>query len=116
MFSARKISWPTVSFACLTTAVLLYAADFKLTLPPETARLKPAPGAELATAHCLLCHSADYISTQPRLSRAAWKASVEKMRQKYGAPIPADKIEPLLDYLVKNYGQDTAPTKPAKSK
>jgi mono/diheme cytochrome c family protein len=116
MFSVPKISWLALSFACLTTAVLLCAADLKLTLPPETVRLNPAPGAELATAQCLLCHSADYISTQPRLTRAAWKASVEKMRQKYGAPIPADKIEPLVDYLVKNYGQDTAPAKPVKSK
>src|ERR1043165_2256962 len=56
-------------------------------LPAEKAQVKPAPGAPRVIANCSLCHSADYISTQPPLSRAAWKATVEKMRLKYGAPI-----------------------------
>jgi sulfite dehydrogenase len=77
-------------------------------LPPETAKLKSAPGAELVTAQCLLCHSADYISTQPRLSRAAWTAAVLKMKDKYGAPIATNGIPKLVDYLVKNYGTEPA--------
>jgi mono/diheme cytochrome c family protein len=95
-------------------ALGLTAAEFRL--PPETARFNPGPGAELAGAHCLLCHSADYISTQPRLTRASWKAAVEKMRQKYGAPIAPDQIDPLLDYLVKNYGREETVTRPPGSK
>jgi len=73
-------------------------------LPSETTKLKPGPGAELVVGNCLLCHSADYISTQPRLTRPAWKATVEKMRAKYGAPIATNKVDELLDYLVTNYG------------
>jgi mono/diheme cytochrome c family protein len=88
------------------------AAETRLTLPPETAKLKPGEGAELATAQCLLCHSADYIATQPRLVRPAWKASVQKMQQKYGAPIPADKVEALVDYLTRNYGAEGATNAP----
>ncbi len=91
--------------------LLLPAAEPSLKLPPETARLKPGPGAELVTAQCLLCHSADYISTQPRLTRPAWKASVLKMQQKYGAPIATNNVDALTDYLVKNYGAET----PAKA-
>jgi mono/diheme cytochrome c family protein len=81
--------------------------DFKL--PPETARFKPGPGAELATAQCQICHSADYIATQPRLSRAAWQATVKKMREKYGAPIPVDQDPALVDYLAKTYGAENPP-------
>jgi len=79
------------------------AAD-RWQLPPETAKLKPGPGAQLVTGNCMVCHSADYISTQPRLSRTAWTATIEKMRGKYGAPIPTNAIPALLDYLTANYG------------
>jgi hypothetical protein len=89
----------------LAGAALALAPD-KFELPPETAKLKPGPAAELANVQCLLCHSADYISTQPRLSRAAWNAAVLKMKDKYGAPINTNTIPQLVDYLTKTYGQD----------
>jgi sulfite dehydrogenase (cytochrome) subunit B len=97
---------------CLTGSLLFAGALMALAaerfqLPPETTKLKQAPGAELATAQCLLCHSADYISTQPRLSRAGWNAAVVKMKEKYGAPIPTNTIPALVDYLTKNYGVGT---------
>ena len=75
-------------------------------LPPETAGFKSGPGVEIAQGQCLICHSADYISIQPTLPRAFWKAAVEKMQAKYGAPIPADQIPPLVDYLAKTYGAE----------
>jgi hypothetical protein len=90
-------------------------AGLNLNLPPETARLRAGPGAELANAYCILCHSADYISTQPRLSRVSWRAAVEKMRDKYGAPIPADKVDTLAEYLVKNYGLEISTNKPPRA-
>lgn len=93
-----------LSLLTLGTATALIAADGAFTLPHETARLKPGPGAELVTAQCLLCHSADYISTQPRLTRAQWQAGVTKMQQKYGAPIQTNSVDRLVDYLVQNYG------------
>ena len=89
----------------LALGYLLQGAE-QYSLPPETAGFKNGPGVELAIAQCLLCHSADYVSTQPRLSRTAWKASVVKMRDKYGAPVPEDKIETIADYLVKTYGSE----------
>jgi sulfite dehydrogenase (cytochrome) subunit B len=73
-------------------------------LPPETVKFKPGPGVELAVANCALCHSADYISTQPRLTSAAWKATVEKMRAKYGAPITTNNIAPIVEYLTTAFG------------
>jgi sulfite dehydrogenase (cytochrome) subunit B len=96
--------------AC-SAATAMFAADATFTLPPETAKLKPGPGAELVTAQCLLCHSADYISTQPRLTRAQWQAGVTKMQQKYGAPIQTNSVERIVEYLVNNYGNAGAATK-----
>jgi sulfite dehydrogenase (cytochrome) subunit B len=80
------------------------AADGPFTLPPDTAKLKPGPGAELLTAQCLVCHSADYISTQPRFTRAQWQGTVVKMQQKYGAPVATNTVGRLVDYLAGNYG------------
>ena len=95
-------------FALGLLAAGLGAAEMRITLPPETATLKPGPGADLANSTCLTCHSADYVSTQPRLARAAWTASVKKMKDKYGAPIQDNQVDPLVDYLVKNYGAEPA--------
>jgi sulfite dehydrogenase (cytochrome) subunit B len=85
-----------------------FAADGPFTLPPETTKLKPGTGGELVTAQCLVCHSADYISTQPRLTRVQWQGTVIKMQQKYGATIPTNNVQRLVDYLAGNYGSDTA--------
>ena len=93
--------------ALLSGIALVSRAADPFKLPSETAKLKPGTGIELATASCLLCHSADYISTQPRLSAAGWRAGVEKMRAKYGAPIATNNVERLVNYLTDNYGSGT---------
>lgn len=73
-------------------------------LPSETAAYKPVPGVELVQGHCVTCHSAEYVSTQPPMPRKFWEGSVKKMKEKFGAPIP-DNIAPLLaDYLTAAYG------------
>jgi sulfite dehydrogenase len=79
----------------------------EIQLPPETAVFKQAAGAEIANGQCLICHSVEYVATQPPMARAAWKASVQKMQQKYGAPIPDAQVEELADYLTRNYGIST---------
>lgn len=81
------------------------AAEISMAMPAEETRLKPGPGSELVKANCLLCHSTDYISTQPALTRDQWKATVLKMQQKFGAPFNAEKLDPVVDYLVKSYGK-----------
>lgn len=88
-----------------TGAVTALAGGLKIALPTETATLKPGPGAELVGSQCLTCHSADYITTQPRDKPLAfWKAEVEKMKKVYGAPIADDQIDALSAYLARNYG------------
>ena len=56
---------------------------------------------------CMACHSPDYIATQPRHlpnPRAFWQSEVVKMKAAYGAPIEADDIPKLVEYLVQAYG------------
>jgi hypothetical protein len=49
---------------------------------------------------CGVCHSTRYIMIQPPLSRETWVAEVTKMQKTFGAPIPLDKVDEILDYLV----------------
>lgn len=91
--------------ASLTIGWMAQAAPVKLSLPGDSTALKAGAGIEAATASCLTCHSAEYISTQPRLTSTAWKASVDKMKAKFGAPIPDDQVAALVDYLTANYGK-----------
>ena len=46
------------------------AQALEITLPQETATLKPStmPGYQLALRNCTACHSAQYMQTQPPLS------------------------------------------------
>jgi hypothetical protein len=82
-----------------------FAASLKIDLPKETATLKPGPGVDVANAQCLTCHSAEYVTTQPRdKSLAFWKAEVEKMKKVYGAAVPDDQIDLIADYLARSYG------------
>jgi len=69
---------------------------------------------ELANARCLVCHSVEYVSTQPPLPKIYWAATIKKMREKYGAEIPEQQFEPLLEYLAATYGSTTngAPASP----
>ena len=85
-------------------AVQVTGADAPFMLPRETAKLKPGPGLELANSQCLLCHSADYMTTQPRLSAAQWRAVIVKMQTKYGALTANNNVEALVGYLTQNYG------------
>ena len=68
-------------------------------LPAEVAVPSAGPGAEALRSHCLLCHSMDYVITQPTLTRAQWTGIVEKMRGKFGAVIPTNRVPVLVDAL-----------------
>ena len=91
----------------LAAATILTAGTMKIELPAETGVFKPGKNVEIANGQCLVCHSVEYISTQPALARPFWAGSVKKMREKYGAAIPEDQVEPLLDYLTVHYGSGT---------
>ena len=67
--------------------------------------LKDAPGKE-KLMQCVACHSLDYIQMNSGfLDKAGWTASVNKMINVFGAPIPKEDVEPIADYLAQNYGK-----------
>jgi cytochrome c551/c552 len=81
----------------------------KIALPSEAGSFKPGAGAALANGQCLICHSVEYVVTQPAMPAAFWLAEVKKMREKYGAVIPDEQVEPLVNYFAENYGTATQP-------
>ncbi len=93
----------------LLAAATVTAAPVTIELPPETATFKPAKGAELAQANCLICHSSEYIASQPPMPRKFWEANVKKMIEKYAAPTPPEAVAAIVDYLVASYGVPDVP-------
>jgi mono/diheme cytochrome c family protein len=85
-------------------ASVTLAAEVSIVLPPETGTYKQATGVELMQANCLMCHSTEYVSSQPPMPRKFWEASVKKMKEKFGAPAPDAQVAALVDYLTTNYG------------
>jgi len=82
------------------------AAPVSYALPDETATLKPGPNLEVVQNNCTACHSADYISTQPRgakFKKDFWQAEVTKMIKVYGAPIDDGDVGKIVDYLAATY-------------
>ena len=67
-----------------------------------SAQIVATAGSEAAYKRaCLSCHEDDIIESQ-RLSRAGWVRSVEKMIR-WGANIPAEEKDGLVDYLAARY-------------
>jgi sulfite dehydrogenase (cytochrome) subunit B len=81
------------------------AAPISYQLPDETAAFKPGPNLEVVQNNCTACHSADYVSTQPRVEkkREFWQAEVTKMIKVFGAPIEDTDVPKIVDYLAATY-------------
>ena len=93
--------------AALALLLATPAVAASYTLPDETASLAPGPNLDLVQQNCAACHSADYVSTQPRALKdpqAFWRAEVAKMQKVYGAPIAEADIPAIVDYLAQSYG------------
>ena len=69
-----------------------------------TVRLKDGPGGELTMARCAICHSLEYIpANAPAMDRGGWQKDIQKMRERFGAPISDAEAQQILDYLAANY-------------
>ena len=98
------VMFKAIFTVALVAVSVLSAGALDIQLPAETGSFKQDAGAELANGQCLVCHSVDYVTSQPPMPRAFWKGEVTKMQQKYAAQIPGALVEPLADYLTQNYG------------
>jgi len=98
-----------ISLLGLTAGLTSFAAEMsgtvKIDLPSETARLKPGPGMQITAGTCMICHSVDYIYMQPPLTREQWKGEVMKMKNVFGAPVPDNEVNTIVDYLASQNGR-----------
>lgn len=102
--AARVLSVAALALSC--SAVLAQAVQ-TVTLPLETARLKPSKlaGYQIAMQKCGICHSADYISQQPpAMTALQWTAEVRKMEHAYAAPLSDSDVAQIGEYLAVTYG------------
>ncbi len=65
--------------------------------------LAVAPGFDLVSTQCTVCHSARLI-TQNRADRDGWLAMIRWMQDTQGLWPLGENEAPILDYLATNYG------------
>jgi len=100
MKSPRRLaSLVLTSLALAGACGLLWAA-----VGEESIQLKDAPGRDLTTGRCIICHSLEYIpSNAPAMNRAAWQKTIQKMKDRFGAPLTDEEAKQILDYLDGSY-------------
>jgi hypothetical protein len=84
-------------------------SNVSVALPTSDASFPPGDGAEI-TPQCLICHSAGMVLRQPPLTRDQWLGEINIMRSAYGAPLPADQVGRLADYLFRINGSPASHT------
>ncbi len=89
--------WPSVADSSLQRGQ--WWAPVHVDFPVSETPFPPGTGSEIATSQCLICHSAGMILRQPPLTQEQWLAEINKMRSAFGAPIPANQVDALANYL-----------------
>src|ERR1700760_3573292 len=74
---------------------------------PAQPRLPDGPGKAIIEQSCLGCHEPNRILNSG-YSRTDWQ-NVLHMMQNVGAPLPADQVAPLTDYLAQNFPEKPKP-------
>ncbi len=72
----------------------------RIVLPQYPGEILPGPNVQVYEKDCLTCHTARYVSMQPRFSKAVWQNEVKKMVDAYGAAIPEADQALIVEYLV----------------
>ena len=96
-----------LSLLMLVAAGVGVARAEDIVLPPDHpfGMLKPGAGSEVAQRNCGLCHSTDYIVTQPPGDQKQWDGVVTKMIKVYGAPLSDADAKTVAEYLARQYGK-----------
>lgn len=101
-----------VALAVLAAVAMAWAllpdaaiADSQQPAPPqELTQLAAGSGRDLTVSRCIVCHSLEYIpSNAPAMNRTGWEKTIQKMRDRFGAPITTEEGRQILDYLAANY-------------
>ena len=90
--------------AALTVAAASVAAPRNAPTTDEPVALADGPGRDLTIGRCIICHSIEYIpSNAPAMNRAGWQKTIQKMKERFGAPITDEESRQILDYLDGHY-------------
>lgn len=73
-------------------------------LPAMAFDLAEGPDRDKVNTYCMICHGTEYIPMQPKLSRAQWTGTVTKMIKTFGAPVPQEDADKIVNYLATAYG------------
>lgn len=83
----------------------------KIVLPQYPPEIPAGPNVDTYRKDCLTCHTARYVSMQPRFSKTVWQNEVKKMIDAFGATIPEADQPLIVEYLVAVRGAEApAPT------
>ncbi len=73
-------------------------------LPAMTFDLAGGPDRDKVNGYCGVCHGVEYIPMQPKMSKVQWAGTVTKMIKAFGAPIPQEDADKIINYLATAYG------------
>jgi mono/diheme cytochrome c family protein len=105
---ATGLTWPRVVVsepAAKEAAKVQKWVKVSVDLPTSQISFPPGNGSVIANAYCLICHSAGMVLRQPPLTQDEWTVEINKMRNAFGAPLPADQVQALAKYLRSINGQ-----------
>jgi mono/diheme cytochrome c family protein len=92
----------------LLVGALAAAAPRVVAAAAEPMALADGPGRELTIGRCIICHSLEYIpSNAPAMNRSGWQKTIQKMKDRFGAPITDEESQQILDYLDTHYSGRT---------
>jgi mono/diheme cytochrome c family protein len=111
---ATGLAWPhaadsTAAVEKTATGPVQRWAKVTVDLPVSQTAFPPGNGADIANGQCLICHSAGMVLRQPPLTQDEWTGEINKMRNSFGAPLPADQVEALAKYLRSINGRQQSP-------
>jgi len=89
--------------AAVSTDATYDAGQYPIYYP----ELAAGAGKDEVENNCELCHSPRYITMQPAMSAQAWSDEVNKMRKTFGASIPEDTAQKIIQYLGSHYTPET---------
>src|SRR6267154_3119824 len=89
------------------SCAVLMAALFCSGLPAWSQQLPDGPGKELADANCNSCHTL-LSRVGSGYTPEGWR-TVLRMMVNQGAPLPADQMEPLREYLTNSFPEKGKP-------
>jgi sulfite dehydrogenase (cytochrome) subunit B len=97
---------PVTALAALSAALAAatYGDAPRAAVAAEVTELREGTGRDLTVGRCIICHSVEYIpANAPAMNRASWQKSIQKMKDRFGAPITDEEAKQILDYLDANY-------------